>query len=240
MNDKLLKQLLIILTIGTILLSCSNSETKSDQDINQKGTEDRKEEPDSPSSSVQENQVLTDLELKEVLQREIESLNTPFIDTLNQKFQITDEFDEDELRNLSLRILVFAARTNIIQQAEERTNAENKELSNTLRLKTGERQKKEYPAIRSRYGKIMSASMWEHDVTIKVWGNANSAISMTNLIFSQNKNIKDVYLSIKDALVMYRFKKIIFRAYRGGEETVIDLETPADTELVLSSELQVK
>lgn len=193
-----------------------------------------------PLNSFQESEDLTDMELKSVLQREIESLNKPFIDTLEKKIQITDDFDETELKSLSLRILVFAAHANLIQQAEQRSDVENKKLANALRIKTSERQKKEYPALRSRYGKIMAAIMWEHDFTIRVWGNDNSFISMTNSIFLQNKNIKDIYLSIKDALIMYRFKKIIFRAYRGGEETVIDIETPVDTELVLTDELQVK
>jgi hypothetical protein len=236
MKKGLLKPLLTILITGTILLACSGSDTRKDQNQESIVKENNNVEK-KPTSKEKEE--LEDDQLRGVLKREIESLNTSFIDTLDKNSNFIDPQYDLELKTLSLRFVVFVARASVIQKTEQRTDVENKKLASVLRLKSAERQKKEYPALRSRYGKIMAATMWEHDVTIKVWGDENSFISMTNSAFAEKSTIKDVYMSIKDALIMYRFKKVIFRTHKSGEEIGIDLETPIDSELVSVNEIQV-
>jgi hypothetical protein len=198
----------------------------------------RKEESPEILKYFDENLLAQD-KLKEFLKREIETLNTPFVDD-KPRIQLTDKVDDKELQDLSFRIEQFIWRATAIQQAESQLNEENKKLARTLRLKQVKRQEIEYPAIRSRYGQMMAATMWEYDQEIKVFGNGNSSISLTHPEFAEKETIKDVYSSLKAALIMYRFKKLIFSGYNGGKQTVIDLETPRDKELVAVNELQTK
>ena len=67
---------------------------------------------------------------------------------------------------------------------------ENNKLARTLKLKQAERQKLEYPAIRSRYGQMTAAAMWEYDQEIKIYGNGNSTISFTHASFGEKETIE--------------------------------------------------
>jgi hypothetical protein len=183
--------------------------------------------------------LLTQSKLNEFLNQEIEALNTPFVDD-KPKIQLTEKVDDKEFQDLTSRIQRFIWRATAIRQAELQSNEENKKLARTLKLKQAERQKVEYPAIRSRYGQMTAAEFWEYDEEIKLSGNDNSTISFTHSSFAEKENIKNAYSALKGALIMYRFKKVIFNAYNGGKQTVIELETPNDKELVSVNELQTE
>jgi len=198
----------------------------------------RAEESSGMSRYFDQN-LLTQNKLNEFLNREIEALNNPFFDD-KPKIQLTDRVDDKELQDLTSRIQRFIWRATAIRQAESQSNEENKKLAGTLKLKQAERQKLEYPAIRSRYGQMTAAEFWEYDEEIKLSGNDNSTISFTHSTFAEKENIKNAYSALKGALIMYRFKKVIFSAYNGGKQTVIELETPNDKELVSVNELQTE
>jgi hypothetical protein len=91
------------------------------------------------------------------------------------------------------------------------------------------RQKKDFPILRKNYIKWADAKAWENDMEIRgrgttieyVWGR-----------FASNKNIKEFQDNSHDLLTKLRFKRAIYKWYKGQDDyTYYDMDSKGDGEL---------
>jgi len=192
------------------------------------GSDDDKSENSSTSSSsstttTEPVKKQTPEELKEQLKREIASFNKPFDNTTY----------DGTVDAIQMEIVLFSVWANIIKEGENSTLEDNVKLAKELKTKVANRQAKEFPILRKRYGKIIANKMWEHDIEIKTIGTSNTILDLTGATFATNKNIKEFQTTLQEILTMLRFKQTRFRWYKGQDEyTFYDIDVPNDKELV--------
>ncbi len=192
------------------------------------GSDDDKSESSSTSSSsstatTEPVKEQTPEELNEQLKREIASFNKPFDNTTY----------DGTVDAIQMEIVLFGVWANIIKEGENSTLEDNVKLAKELKTKVANRQAKEFPILRKRYGKIIANKMWEHDIEIKTIGTSNTTLDLTGGTFATNKNIKEFQTTLQEILTMLRFKQTRYRWYKGQDEyTYYDLDVPSDKEPV--------
>lgn len=192
------------------------------------GSDDDKSESSSTSSSsstttTEPVKEQTPEELNEQLKREIASFNKPFDNTTY----------DGTVDAIQMEIVLFGVWANIIKEGENSTLEDNVKLAKELKTKVANRQSKEFPILRKRYGKIIANKMWEHDIEIKTIGTSNTILDLTGGTFATNKNIKEFQTTLQEILTMLRFKQTRYRWYKGQDEyTYYDLDVPSDKEPV--------
>jgi hypothetical protein len=213
-KSKTLKHFVSALAVGFFLfLAFGSDDDKSESSSTSTNTE-------TATKPVKEQ---TPEELSEQLKREIASFNKPFD---NKTYDGTVDA-------IQMEIVLFSVWSNIIKDGENGTLEENKKLAKELKTKVTNRQAKEFPILRKRYGKIIANKMWEHDIEIKTIGTSNTTLELTGGTFATNKNIKEFQTTLQEILTMLRFKQTRYRWYKGQDEyTYYDLDVPSDKEPV--------
>ncbi len=110
-------------------------------------------------------------------------------------------------------------------------DAEVRPLMNKLRQTLSQKQIAAFPHMRSGYGTIKDAAVWENDMDITVQGGGNRTIRFIAGIFAANRNIAEFERTVRPMLSQLRYKRTQYEWYRGSEYTYYTLETPADGEI---------
>jgi len=98
-----------------------------------------------------------------------------------------------------------------------------------LRERVSGIQTREFPKMRQAYAKAIGDAMWEHDMEVTSGGQAHRTLRLTAAIFAANVNIKKTQETVYEPSMLFRFKRLEFRWYRGQDDfTYYDLESPSD------------
>jgi hypothetical protein len=214
-NSKKLRHFASAVAVGfALFLAFGSDEDQSESNSESTSSSTTKADP------VKEQ---TPEELNEQLQREIASFNKPF-----------DNKDYDgSVDAIQMEIILFSVWADIIKKGENSLSEDNIKLAQELKTKVANLQAKEFPILRKRYGKIVAAEMWEHDITIKTAGKNNTTLDLTGATFAANKNIKEFQTTLNEILTTLRFRQTRYRWYKGADEyTYFDLNVPSDKEPV--------
>lgn len=161
--------------------------------------------------------------LKEQLKREISSFDKPFE---NSSYRET-------VANLQLEVVLFSVWASIIDKGENSTDEENKKLAANLKSKVSTRQIKEFPIMRSSYGKAAAEKLWESNIYVTTEGATNAIINLSGGLFANNKNIAETQRTLSDIFTQFRFKEVRYRWYKEADDfTYYKLETPKDSEII--------
>ena len=152
-------------------------------------------------------------ELKTQILREIESFNKG-IDFSTYRGNTS---------TLQIELGLFAAWAELVEKGQNSGDAEVISLSRRLKTQLVAVQNKEFPILRLEYGQFLEKTMWETDVDVSVSGSRNTNINFTGGAFASNKGKKTVQDQLHQTLVVFRFKKSMYRWYKGQDEyTYID------------------
>jgi hypothetical protein len=111
-----------------------------------------------------------------------------------------------------------------------KNDPKNKELSKKLLAALQRRQKALYPLLRKQYGRDLDKSLFRNNVDVEVSG---STIIYTGGLFASNANIEDGYTAAYVMLTKYRFKKAIFKWYKGQDDyTYYNVKSPKDSDVI--------
>ena len=200
---------IIILFMILLLSGCDSSD-----DYNNNSNID-----DNFQDTVKE---LSDEDFKNQLQREIDGM---------------ENFDgstyKESIDGLTIEVVLFSAWANRINDAEKSSDQEINNLGKELEQKVKQIQIKEFPLMRKSYGEIVGATLWEHNIDVKVFGTSNNTIELTGALFANNKNIKDTQAEIQEMLQLLRFDRIDYKWYKYDDDyTYFDLESYRDNEII--------
>lgn len=84
-------------------------------------------------------------------------------------------------------------------------------LENELRKEAVKFQKKWLPVIRKEFVDDTRKKMWEHDIKVECEGAGCRDITFIGGMFAANRNIKDAYEGIQEALLNMRFRRANFK-----------------------------
>lgn len=161
-------------------------------------------------------------DIKSQIEREMKSINE------GVKFE-----NSDNVTALQMDLVLFSGWNKIIVEGQSSTDKETIKLANEMKKKVTSIQAKEFPKLRKKYSEIVKNKMWESDIEVFISGSNNATLNFTGGIFAANKNKGDFQTELNEILNMFRFKKTIYRWYKGDDEyTYYDLPTPKDTEPV--------
>jgi hypothetical protein len=191
-----------------------NKDTKID---NNKTTNDSTETIDSNVPKATRTDTL-----KEQLVREIKSLDKPF-DSKNYRGTV---------EGLQMEVVLFSVWANFISEGETNKDKEVNKLSIELKKKVIALQIKEFPKMRSNYGKAVADKLWENNIYVSTQGGKSEVINLTGGVFANNKNIKDTQQTLLEVLTQFRFKEVRYRWYKDASEfTYYKVEAPKDNEI---------
>lgn len=183
--------------------------------------------PDSETISTDElkdeDDQLSNLQIKESLEREIEGIKT---------------FDNSKYRGsvdkLQLELIIFGAWAHTINMAEGRNDPELTALATKLRKAVTALQKKEYPLMRADYSQIVGKTVWEHNIYTKVGGKGNGYIEFTGSAFADNGNIKAAYEAAGDMFKLLRFSQARYKWSKyDSEYQYFTIDSPKDGDLMV-------
>lgn len=159
--------------------------------------------------SLQQNQENNDSILKEA--ELIKNIDTTLV-------KLTRPVIISSIKDIHNHLELIDYSHTLLEQAKDINSNSIKEKATLLNKELTPYQKKTFPLMRKKYGKISADTMWEHDVYIDVSGNNQQIINMTSYIFSANKNIKNIEETTRSMLNSLRFKEVRFRSYKGEDE----------------------
>lgn len=191
------------------------AEIKEDEQKLEEVIEVKEEEPDP---------IVIDAELIEQLQREIDSINEGV------------SFDNfyDNVLGIQMGVGLFGTWAIIIENGEKSENPEANQLAKTLRQKVSQTQIAQFPKLRKAYGAIVKQQVWEHNVEVDVFGNANGTIQFTSYIFADNGNKKMIQEIAGDMLRLLRFDQSRYKWYKGDDEyTYFTLNSELDSKVMV-------
>jgi hypothetical protein len=110
-------------------------------------------------------------------------------------------------------------------------DAEAKEAQRAFKTLAGQSQARTFPKLRKMQGEIFKTGLWENDVEVTTLGADHSTLRLTAGMFAANRNIKEMYETLRPTLVGLRFKKIVFKWYRGSGQTYYNIGTVSDDTL---------
>jgi TM2 domain-containing membrane protein YozV len=119
---------------------------------------------------------------------------------------------------------------------QERNNlkAGLKKLTAQAKDKLQKEQRRNFPALRKEYAKIISEKFWRDNIEIEARGNGNTRLEIINGMFANNANKEDFQKSMNAAgvvnvLKLLRFKSTAYKWYKHDDEyTYYQYDTPAD------------
>lgn len=161
-------------------------------------------------------------EYKAQIQRELETFNKPFD---NSDYRGTIDAIEVE-------VVLFGTWAKMINEAKSHSDPSVVSLGEELESKVSELQIKEFPLMRKAYADFVANILWEHDIEVRVVGNANGTIEFIGGYFAANKNIKDTHLLFVDLLKALRFDRANYKWSEYADYTYYTLESSKDSEIV--------
>jgi predicted nucleic-acid-binding Zn-ribbon protein len=171
--------------------------------------------PDTPSNTASNDQTLIAQEsVKENL-----SLGLSAVNTFTSYATPTSTIDD-----LNAEVTLFGYWAKYIEAGKASSSTEEIAMAKELEKKTIAIQTKEFPKLRKEATRFFRNTLWEGDIDVSVGGSKNETLSLVGAYFAANTNIKNAYESMNPLLVKYRFQKIQFAWYRGGDWTYFDLK----------------
>ena len=167
---------------------------------------------------------------KEQQAKEIEN----FIAQLEREVESAKSFDGDKFRNdvtsIQLEIAIFKVWKELYEKSTKNNESDIKKLGEELKKNAIQTQKKEFPKLRKNYSEVANKLLWENDIDVKIsGGNKYTTLIFTGGVFASNKNIKDMQTELSEILTELRFKRTIYKWYKGQEDyTYYDLKTKKD------------
>lgn len=192
------------------------------------GSDDDKKEEETGIESTDKTistteKKLTDVEIKEQLDREISSIDKG-IDFTSYK---------ESIESIQLELVLFQVWAKKINEAKSSNNNDIKELGEKLETKVKKIQVSEFPKLRKAYGKIVAKKLWVENIEVEVFGNNSKTIQFTGGIFANNKNKQETQETLSEMLNFLRFKKANYKWYEYDDEyTYYDLDSKNDNEIV--------
>lgn len=192
------------------------------------GSDDDKKEEETGIESTDKTistteKKLTDVEIKEQLDREISSIDKG-IDFTSYK---------ESIESIQLELVLFQVWAKKINEAKSSNNNGIKELGEKLETKVKKIQVSEFPKLRKAYGKIVAKKLWVENIEVEVFGNNSKTIQFTGGIFANNKNKQETQETLSEMLNFLRFKKANYKWYEYDDEyTYYDLDSKNDNEIV--------
>ena len=192
------------------------------------GSDDDKKEEETGVESTDKTIIttekkLTDVEIKEQLEREISSIDKG-IDFSSYK---------ESIESIQLELVLFQVWAKKINEAKSSNNNDIKELGEKLETKVKKIQVSEFPKLRKAYGKIVAKKLWVENIEVEVFGNNSKTIQFTGGIFANNKNKQETQETLSEMLNFLRFKKANYKWYEYDDEyTYYDLDSKNDNEIV--------
>ncbi len=154
------------------------------------------------------------------------SENENYINQINREIELlskpVSERDKDtfkSIKNMQAKILSFAILAGMIRQAEtmDLTEEQNKRVE-TLRTKVVAEQRRVFPKMRDKYGPLARQALWENDIHVRTTGNKYSTITYSWHMLAANKNKQQLYNTIFEELMLFRFKEVRMSWYKGQDE----------------------
>jgi hypothetical protein len=124
---------------------------------------------------------------------------------------------------LNAEVVLFDLWANQIRDGKASSSTEDVAKAKELEKKVISIQTKEFPKLRKETMRFFRNTLWEGDIDVSVSGSKNETLSLVGAYFAANTNIKNAYESMHPLLVKYRFQKIQFAWYKGGDWTQIDI-----------------
>lgn len=188
--------------------------------------DDKKEEETSvevtDKTIITTEKKLTDVEIKEQLEREISSIDKG-IDFSSYK---------ESIESIQLELVLFQVWAKKINEAKSSNNNDIKELGEKLETKVKKIQVSEFPKLRKAYGKIVAKKLWVENIEVEVFGNNSKTIQFTGGIFANNKNKQETQETLSEMLNLLRFKKVNYKWYKYDDEyTYYELDSKNDNEI---------
>ena len=188
--------------------------------------DDKKEEETSvevtDKTIITTEKKLTDVEIKEQLEREISSIDKG-IDFSSYK---------ESIESIQLELVLFQVWAKKINEAKSSNNNDIKELGEKLETKVKKIQVSEFPKLRKAYGKIVAKKLWVENIEVEVFGNNSKTIQFTGGIFANNKNKQETQETLSEMLNFLRFKKVNYKWYKYDDEyTYYELDSKNDNEI---------
>jgi len=131
------------------------------------------------------------------------------------------------IEDLNAEVLIFDIWAKYIAEGKNSSSTEEVAMAKELEKKVILIQTKEFPKIRKEATRFFRDTLWEGDIEVRVNGSKNETLSLIGAFFAANKNIKTAYESLDPALIKYRFQKVQFAWYEGGDWTVFDVTKDA-------------
>lgn len=159
-----------------------------------------------------------------ILQRIEDSINAAKKANL---IELVESINYDDSR-LPVNIIasIDEAQSTIVAEQANGNKSADKALQKLKDLK-----QKVYPMLRKRYAEQTSKLLWEHDIECKVLGKRSTEIVFVGALFASNKNIKEYYTTLYDALNQLRFKRVDFKWYSMETEySYYTIDSPQDSE----------
>ena len=188
--------------------------------------DDKKEEETSvevtDKTIITTEKKLTDVEIKEQLEREISSIDKG-IDFSSYK---------ESIESIQLELVLFQVWAKKINEAKSSNNNDIKELGEKLETKVKKIQVSEFPKLRKAYGKIVAKKLWVENIEVEVFGNNSKTIQFTGGIFANNKSKQETQETLSEMLNFLRFKKVNYKWYKYDDEyTYYELDSKNDNEI---------
>lgn len=161
-------------------------------------------------------------------QEKITKLNNQLDNSLRllDELKINDNSGSEDIR---LALVMFEAASMTVKEAAAFEGDKGiTDKGARLRSKLSSTQQRLLPAMRRRFGKIMSSTLWEHNVEVVVQGGQAKTVRFIAGMFASNSNIAEAQRANNDLLRRLRFKRVQYEWYRGSEYTYYTLDTEPD------------
>lgn len=174
--------------------------------------------PDTPSNTTSSDQTpIAQESVKDNL-----SLGLSAVNTFTSYATPTSTIDD-----LNAEVALFSYWAKYIETGKASSSTEEIAMAKELEKKTVAIQVKELPKLRKEATRFFRNTLWEGDIDVSVSGSKNETLSLVGAYFAANTNIKNAYESMHPLLIKYRFQKIQFAWYNGGDWTQIDITKDA-------------
>lgn len=143
-----------------------------------------------------------------------------FDGTTNRKAQET-------LGAENLSLAIFDHWAELVGKGKASSSTEDMTLAKDLERKASVIQTKEFPLMRKIYGKQMHDKLWENDIIVSTVGPRNETLRLVGAAFVTNQNIKKAYEAAYENLLRFRFERVEFAWYEGGDWTYFPIAKDA-------------
>jgi hypothetical protein len=177
--------------------------------------------------------------IEEPIIAEILVIDAELIERLNREIESLDEGVDftgfyDNALGIQMGAALFGTWALMVEEGEQSKNPEGQALARKLKQKVSRFQTVQFPKLRKAYGSVVREQVWEHNVEVSVYGNANGIIQFTGYVFADNGNKKMIQEIVSDMLKLLRYDQSRFKWYKGDDEyTYFKLNTALDSKVMI-------